>query len=292
MTELQFKLIKGYKDNEHQRNQFNKLAEKTFGLNFEDWYQNGFWRDQYIPYSIFDGDRIAANVSVNIMDFICNGEEKHLIQLGTVMTDEEYRNRGLIRRLMEEIEKDYQEKIDGMYLFANDSVLEFYPKFGYTTMSEYQYTKEVRIITEATAKQIPMTNNVEWEKLENIISHSVPDSRLEMKDNVSLIMFYITKFMQENVYYIESHKAWVIAEIEDGELMIYDIFAEKIVNLDCVIEAFGESVENVTLGFTPINAEGFAVEKFQEEDTTLFVKGDMFSEIESKKMMFPILSHA
>ena len=36
-----YQVIKNYKDNAKLRASFNHLAEKTFGLNFENWYQNG-----------------------------------------------------------------------------------------------------------------------------------------------------------------------------------------------------------------------------------------------------------
>ena len=37
-----------YRDNEALRNSFNELAGKIFGgLNFENWYRNGFWKDNY-----------------------------------------------------------------------------------------------------------------------------------------------------------------------------------------------------------------------------------------------------
>ena len=59
-------IIKKYRDKEELRKSFNELAKKTFGLNFEDWYQNGFWGDNYNPYSIVMDGRIVANVSVNM----------------------------------------------------------------------------------------------------------------------------------------------------------------------------------------------------------------------------------
>ena len=126
-----YEMIKNYKDNESLRLSFNELAGKTFGQDFEDWYQNGFWRENYVPYSIVENGKVIANVSVNITDILWDGELKKFIQLGTVMTEENHRNKGLIRQLMEEVEKDYGTKVDGMYLFANDSVVEFYPKFGF-----------------------------------------------------------------------------------------------------------------------------------------------------------------
>ena len=144
-----YKIVKDYRDNAVLRHSFNELAKKTFGLDFEDWYQNGFWNDHYNPYSIVEDNRVLANVSVNKTDMILNETKpteqrtlKHFLQLGTVMTEESCRNRGYIRILMEQIEKDYTKQ-DGIYLFANDSVLSFYPKFGFNKALEYQYSKEI-----------------------------------------------------------------------------------------------------------------------------------------------------
>lgn len=54
MTEI----IKNYRDNAVLRYSFNTLAEETFGLDFEAWYQNGFWGDDYNPYSIVKDDKL------------------------------------------------------------------------------------------------------------------------------------------------------------------------------------------------------------------------------------------
>ena len=67
-----------YKYNEILRRSFNNLTQKTYGFNFEDWYQKGYWQEKYVPYSLADGDIIVANVSVNIMDFFVMGEQKKI----------------------------------------------------------------------------------------------------------------------------------------------------------------------------------------------------------------------
>ena len=289
---MSYRIIKAYKDNDTLRFHFNELAKKTFGLNFEDWYQNGYWREHYIPYSILDGDKVVANVSVNITDFVWNGETKHFIQLGTVMTEEKYRNKGLIRRLMQEIEMDYGEKADGFYLFANDSVLDFYPKFGFEEAAEYQYSKQISIHEEKKVKQVSMKEKTDWKPFEQIIERSVHNSRFEMVKNVDLIMFYITKFMQENVFYIEEQNTYVIAETEGEHLLLHNVFSETPADLDRVIRAFGEEIKHVTLGFVPQDTEHYSISKIQEEDTTLFVKGKGFNGFEQDKIMFQTLSHA
>ncbi|MCD2348349.1 hypothetical protein [Clostridium guangxiense] len=49
MLTVQYTYIKAYKDNDKMRKSLNKLTEKTFGFNFENWYSNGFWGDKFHP---------------------------------------------------------------------------------------------------------------------------------------------------------------------------------------------------------------------------------------------------
>lgn len=283
---------KGYRDNEKLRESFNMLANKIYGLDFEDWYQNGYWKDNYIPYSIVDGEKVVANASVNNMEFICDGKRKHYIQLGTVMTDEMYRNQGLSRFLIEEIFKNYKNKVDGIYLFANDSVLDFYPRFGFRKSKEYLYSKTVQNIGKMRAVKMQMRNSTEWKVLENAIKNSTCNSSFYMENNLSLTMFHITKFMQESVYYIEEQETYVIAEIEQENLIIHNLFSKNLVNMDTMIDAFGNDIRAVTLGFTPLNCEEYIKIEVKKEDTTLFIMGTDFDNFTKKGKMFPTLSHA
>lgn len=284
-------LKKRIKDDGELRYSFNELAKKIFGLDFEDWYQNGYWGDGYIPYSFYFNGKIVANVSASVMEFEYFGETKKLIQLGTIMTDEEYRNQGLIRKLILEIEKDYGSIADGFFLFANDSVLDLYPKFGFRKSEEYQYSKDIMLHGKSYAEQVVMKTKENWKLLENAITKSICNGNFEMRKNIGMILFYVTKFMQENVYYIKEQDTYVIAEQEEDNLLIHTIISGHKVNLDAVIEAFG-TVSKVMLGFTPKEAEGYRISKVREEDTTLYVKGHFFENLNENKIMFPTLSHA
>lgn len=64
-----YTFLVGYQDLQIYRSAFNKLVDKVFNISFEAWYQAGYWHKKYIPYTLFDGDKAVANVSVNIMDF-------------------------------------------------------------------------------------------------------------------------------------------------------------------------------------------------------------------------------
>lgn len=147
-----YKMNKQIRDHEIYRNSFIELAEAVFGLSFQSWYENGFWTDRYIPYALTDGDRVAANASVNIIDTVWQGEKKRYIQIGTVMTHPDYRGQGLMREIMESILADWKERCDGIYLYANDSVVDFYPKFGFEKAQEYVYRMKAAGVRPAGTK--------------------------------------------------------------------------------------------------------------------------------------------
>lgn len=285
-------IVKDYRDNAALRRSFNELAGKTFGLDFEYWYQNGFWGNHYNPYSIVLDGQVVANVSVNITDMRFDGGKKHFLQLGTVMTDEAHRHKGYIRAIMEQIEEDYGKKVDGIYLFANDTVLDFYPKFGFQKSREYQYCGQLANTGACAFRPIAMDNPAAWQQLEQTMERNVFRGRLDMIGNRGLLFFYVTKFMRENVYYHAPSDTYVIAELENTKLFLHNVFSGTLTRLPEVLALFGEEVRQVTLGFTPAQGNGFMAEEVREEDCTLFIRGDALDILEREKLRIPTLAHA
>ncbi|MBQ2610685.1 MAG: GNAT family N-acetyltransferase [Butyrivibrio sp.] len=282
---------KNYRDNEFLRNSFNELAGKVFGgLNFEDWYRNGFWKDNYIPYSIVIDGKVVSNVSVNTCDMNYDGRIVKLIQLGTVMTDPDYRGREYARMLMEKIIEDYENKVDGIYLFANDSVVDFYPKFGFRKSREYQFSKAVKIDTERTAQLVPMSEKRDWDKMVQILNKTEQNAKMYMVSNSGLYMFYLSQFMQENTFYIEDCDSYAIAEIEDDTLILHAVVGNGAI--DRVISAFGKEIKKVILAFTPKDSTGYDKSVVVEEDTHLFVRGKFFDDTNDDEFMFQAITHA
>ena len=286
-----YEIVKHYRHDAALRASFNQLAEKTFGLNFENWYQNGYWTENYDPYSVVTDGKVVANVSVNKTDMVIGGERKHLIQLGTVMTEEAFRNRGLIRRIMAEIDQDYPDA-DGIYLFGGDNVLEFYPKFGFHKESEYLYTQEVSQIGACEVENVPMNIPENRERLQAAIAKSCVLSACQMVDNPGLIFFYASQFMQDCVYYCSRLDAWFIAEQEGGELLLHNIFCPDPVSPEQAAAAFGSGVQKLFLGFAPKNVDGYTKGILQEENCTFFVKGKAFADFAQQGLRIPSLAHA
>lgn len=288
----EFTFVKEYRNDDKLRASFNELAKKTFGLDFEDWYQNGYWIHKYNPYSMVKDGKVIANVSVNLSDYLWKGKRWKFLQLGTVMTDEEYRNKGLIRQLMEEIGKDYKDSIDGVFLFANDEVVNFYPKFGFQAVNEYQYVKDVKNTQDNSVENVPMNNKKQWDILQEYIRNCAPYSSFEPVGYSELFMFYVTKFMQDAIFYDKEQDAYVIAEVDESQLILHGVFAKQECDLDKIIAAFGKEIRQVRLTFAPKNKDGYQVLSHKEEDCTLFVKGKGLEGFEGDKIRFPELAHA
>ena len=287
---MNYCIEKNYRNNDALRASFNRLAEKTFGLNFENWYQNGFWKDNYIPYSVVIDGEVVSNVSVNACNMNYKGKIVKLIQLGTIMTDNDHRGKGYARVLMEEVIKDYDGKVDGIYLFANDSVLEFYPKFGFREAKEYQFTKDVTISGECTAQNVPLRDKIDFDRTVEILDTKKQNAQLYMVDNPGLYMFYLSQFMTENLFYIEECNSYAIAEVEDDTLILHTIIGNGAV--DEVIRAFGSQVKKVVLCFTPKDTSGLEKSELHEEDTTFFVQGKFFEDSRDDEYMMQAITHA
>ena len=278
-----------YRDNKELRDSFNELADKVFGLDFEGWYQNGFWKDAYDPYSVIEDGKVVSNISVNRCDMNYKGKIFHLIQLGTVMTDPDYRGKGYARLLMERVMEDIKDA-DGIYLYGNDSVVGFYPKFGFKESKEYSFSKDVTIDVERSAKEVSMADKSDWDKMVNILSKTAQNADVYMVNNTGLYMFYLSQFMRENTFYIPNLDTYAIAEIEDHELILHAVIGSG--DIDKVISSFGKEIKHVQLGFTPKDTTSFTKNEVVEEDSRFFVKGSFFEENKDAAFMFQPITHA
>jgi GNAT superfamily N-acetyltransferase len=294
--EERFTFTKGIKHNENLRKSFNELTRKVYGFDFIDWYNAGFWSDRYCPYVLKDGETIVSNVSANLMVFNFDGVEKRYIQIGTVMTEEAYRKLGLGRYLMEKVIDEWKGKVDGFYLFANDSAVNFYPKFGFQVCEQYQCSKQIDenvgcTATRYRANQLDMSTSQNQKDLYKAISGSRNHSALQMFAYPELVLFYA--LMGVKVFMIEELEAYIVVEEEDTTLTILEVFSENDVDLDDVIVSIASpNISEVKLGYTPLNSQGYQRELLCRKDLTLYILGEDLDMIEKEGLMFPVLSHA
>ena len=247
--------VKDFKHDQQIRASFNKLTEAVFGFNLENWYKDGFWGDYYVPYSLLHHEKVVSNVSINKIEFDIEGKRKIGIQIGTVMTDEKYRNRGLNKYLMERILHEWKDRTDFVYLFANDSVLDFYPKFGFKVVKEYQHSKTVdKHSKSSTWKKLNMEDQTDLAFLMTMVKESVPISQISMRNNASLIMFYCNSYKKNSVFYVEELNAIIIANFEGDTLYLDDVFSTKPLDINDVIQTMAdESIAQLILAWRELN---------------------------------------
>ena len=137
------KQISAYKNNDDLRGKFNNITREVFGFDFEDWYQRGFWDDRYICHSFLEEGQIISNVSTSKFELFINGRVFNAIQIGTVMTKEEFRGKGLAVELTKTVIDKYRSEFDFFYLFAHNKVWDYYKKQGFIPIDEYSYSIEI-----------------------------------------------------------------------------------------------------------------------------------------------------
>ncbi|NQX48312.1 GNAT family N-acetyltransferase [Paenibacillus tritici] len=253
MKELEF--IKDYKSNEPLRNSFFELAADTFELELERWYEGGFWNEGYIPYSYIEGNRVVANVSVSLLELVINGVKSRAVQIGTVMTHPDYRGRGLSSRLMNKVLEDYGQACEFMYLFANDTVLDFYPKFGFRPVEEKIFTMDCPPGSAGSAaiRKLDLASQEDLKLITSLGKQRIPVSeRLGVSGAYGLLMFYCLNVFSEELYYLENEKVIAICQQENGRLEIHDLISTEPVSIrEIALKLADNGTETIAFHFTP-----------------------------------------
>lgn len=292
------KLIKDYMKNDILRHELNVLTEKTFGFNFENWVTQGYFQGDYIPYSFEENGEIISNVSANIMRFEQNGKTRNYIQIGTVMTDVNYRKQGLASKLMEFVLNEYKGKCDGFYLFGDLDALDFYRKSGFYEKVQYLYTLKSNVELQVTYeheyfKPVASDNEVLKKRYLNYVKNSVPCGSFEQINKYGLQMFYTAD--ADNIYYSETLDCFIVMEIYNKQIELQSVLSQKEISLSQVISRINLEYTDLKLGFTPSEPDLhlFNTSVYDGgDDYRLFCYGEKLDTIEKEKLYFPTLSHA
>lgn len=290
------KLISNYMRDDKYRHMLNELTTKVFGFDFEGWVTGGYFEGDYIPYSFVDEGKIVSNVSANRMKFMQNGSEKNYIQIGTVMTDPDYRNQGLAAKLIKHVIEEYEKDCDGIYLFGNLNALDFYRKQGFSEENQYRYFVKDEFCHSENGKgkfkPISDMDDGIKKKYLDLVRNSAYMSSFEQINKYGLQMFYTSGF--DNVFYCDDLECFAVLEKEEYTI-VQSVLCKKKVALKDVLERIESDCPKLMLGFTPLDEdrELCISEKYDgADDYRLFYIGKELESIEGDKLYFPELSHA
>ncbi|EAF8350631.1 GNAT family N-acetyltransferase [Listeria monocytogenes] len=291
---MNYEMISDYKDNKMYRDSFNKLAESTFDINFEEWFRSGFWNDKYVCYSYIDNNEVISNVSINKMNLIYQGENYSALQIGTVMTHPNYRGQGLAKNLLNHVIAKYEDQYDFLYLFANDTVLDFYPKFGFECIEESSFTVDACNLKKKASKlkKLNPDNKTDFQLISRIVSKRAPLSNiLDVKESEDLLMFYVLIALKNELYYLEELDVIVLMEQEGTDLYVLDILSTKKLDVVEVLSYLStKKIETIHLLFTPEKSKYIDAAYIIETEDMLFVRPNVLTS--ENYFLFPATSHA
>lgn len=294
INEKKYILYKQYQHNEKLRQEFNRMTQYFWKFDFENFYRSGFWKDTCILYSLFDEDKIVSHITVSLFA----QTEKTLIQLGTVMTDENYQKQGLNRFLMERIIIDFKDVVAGIFLFANETVLDYYPKFGLIPVPEFEHflsKKNTEYTQKHKKRKLNLENQEDLKLFERSVANSVANSQFQSK-NLGLSFFYCYAYpemgFRDSIYFIDRLNCVVVAQVNEQILHIIEIFSENEINLKDIISTFSDFLfEEIIFDFTPKQTTELQSRDYKEDDLQLFVSSELQSVFIQGELRINSLSH-
>lgn len=266
------KFVQGYKADEPYGKSLTGLANLIFGINLNK------WDNRYIPFSYMDGEAVAANVSINLLDLIIRGERRSALQIGTVMTHPDYRKRGLSARLMNRVLDEYGDKCDYIYLFANRNVLDFYPRFGFEPVEEHQFTLDYSAGPKKGngIRKLDMNNSEHVRFLAHFTSERIPVSRRFGTDRAhGILMFYCRNVFTNDIYYLEQEDVTAIFQRKEGRIDLYDLIGRREINLEAILAQISdEDTQEIVFHYTPDDQGMGITSRLFTGDEVLFVKAN------------------
>lgn len=286
-------LVHDYMLQPELRQALNNLTQQVFGFDFENWVAKGYFQGEYTPWSLMDKGKMVCNISANAMEFIQNGQPHRYIQLGTVMTHPDYRNKGLASSLMRYVLSIYEPAWEGIYLFGNLDALDFYRKLGFCEMTEHvPALKEAHVPLLGQSPSFRPLQKEEEGAYMDALRHAAVNAALEQTNRFGLQLFYTGNF--DNVRYCPELDCYAVWEDEDSRLTLQSLICRRPLSLKEVLPRLPKA-HALTLGFTPLSADAhlFTLTPYDGgDDYRLFYRGKALSSIAEEKLLFPALSHA
>jgi len=161
-------IIKDYRHDPALREAFYRHTQRVFPR----WQEHGHWSEDYMPHSILEGEQMIANASVTRMKLWLEGNPIRGLQIGTVGTLPEFRNRGLARLLMEHVMDTYAAQAELIFLFTNETVLDFYPKFGFRPVREVVFVATENLpVPQYQARKLDISREQDMALVGNPVMH-------------------------------------------------------------------------------------------------------------------------
>ncbi|HTU58849.1 MAG TPA: GNAT family N-acetyltransferase [Polyangiales bacterium] len=280
-------------DTPHWQDAFIEFVPQVFPeIGFKLWRDRGGWDERYTAFALADGDRIVASASRQQMDIVLLGRRMRAWQLSAVGTLPEYRRRGLQGRIMQQL-LQHTPSDELMFLFANDTVLHFYPRFGFRQHTEWVFQAEYALapdLAQPPLRTLDVSREDDRALLLRIAAAAAPVSEsFAAADHGRIVLWYCSNFMPNVLRYVPEQDALLAVE-QSGELLrVYDVMSPKLFELQTVLARLLDGpIERIELGFSPEKLLPAAKPSHEYTESPLFVRGDFA--LPAQPFKFPMLA--
>jgi GNAT superfamily N-acetyltransferase len=262
------------------------------GRTFFDWGARGGWVDGYEVFAMIVDGQIVSTVGRQSMQCVINGEARNGYQIGAVATHSDHRNRGLARALMERVLDELDAPDQPVIVFANASVLDFYPRFGFRRLAQSRFVGHIDVRpanTLAPSLDLSKATDRTW-LADHCVRANAIGRGFTARDYYPTLLFHLTR-EPLRTFRLDSLEAVVVAQQDGERLLIRDLLAVRAFSLmDALPRLCTQPARTIEFGFHPEvwwpNAES---EALHDAESRLFVRGTA-AEV-GEPVRFPDLAH-
>lgn len=202
------------------------------------WRDRGGWTADYEVFAIVEDGSIVGTVGRSRMHLVIEGENRTGYQLGAVATLERHRGQGIARQLMEWVIDSLDQAGQPVILFANNRVLDFYPRFGFQRLSQRRSLAVAALYpTGVQAPRCDLSNASDRARLAALCARARPvRGRLTARDYYWLALWNLT-CDPVTVSWVPEYDAAVTFTVENESLVIHDVFTTRPFDLSLVVPA-------------------------------------------------------
>jgi predicted N-acetyltransferase YhbS len=256
------------------------------------WRDRGGWTTDYEVFALLDGDRIVSTIGRSLMQLVDNRHPVAGYQLGAVGTLPHYRGRGLARRLMDEIVGELDHPDQPVILHANDSVVDFYPRFGFRRVAQKRSVADVSIAPAKTpAARFDPDDAAQRSRLQNLFVRAMPIRGPLSAANYYWIALWHLSGSSIAAFWLPQFDALVAATSDNERLIVHDVIAPRPFDLrGAVPQLIERRVTEVEFCFDTDDWWATAREsRLDDADEPLFVRGASASIVGPVRL--PALAH-
>ncbi len=246
------------------------------GRTFVTWGARGGWVDGYDVFAVVVDGQIVSTVGRTSIRYVINGDAREGYQLGAVATRPDHRNQGLARLLMNEVLDELDAPDQPVVLFANPSVVDFYPRFGFRRLAQTKFVGRVDVRpagTLAPSLDLARPTDRAW-LADQCAKASAVGQRFAARDYYPALLFNLTRHPRM-IFRLDSFGAAAIVKQDGDRLWIEDLLATRPFKLMAALPLIcGQPVRSLEFGFHPEDWWPAAESQALDDDgSTLFARG-------------------